>query len=62
MPSLISGCGARSSIVTNAASKATASANPPIVSGALQPTSGASTTVRTSSSIAAVMVNAPAKS
>ena len=62
MPSRTSGCGARSSIATNATSSATTRANEPIVTGSAHPTSGASTTVRTSSSMAAVMVNAPATS
>ena len=62
MPSRTSGCGARSSIATNAIISATTRANEPTVTGSLQPTSGASTTVRTSSSIAAVIVKAPAMS
>ena len=62
MPSRTSGCGARSSIATNATISATTRANEPTVTGSAQPISGASTTVRTSSSIAAVIVNAPAMS
>ena len=62
MPSRTSGCAERCSIATKAASSNAATAKPPSVSTAPQPASGASTTVRTSSSIAAVIVAAPAKS
>ncbi len=62
MPSRTSGCALRRSIVTNRASSAATIANEAIVAGEPQPCSGASTTVRTSTSIAAVTVTAPAKS
>ncbi len=62
MPSRTSGCGVRRSIVTNSASSAATIVNDAIVVAELQPVSGASTTVRTSRSIAAVTVTAPAMS
>ncbi len=62
MPSRTSGAVLRVSIATNVASSAAARANEPTVIAEPQPLSGASTTVRTSSSIAAVTVTAPAMS
>ena len=53
-------CAAR--CATNAASSAATPTNEPSVRAEAQPTSGASTTVKTSSSIAAVTVTAPARS
>ena len=47
---------------TKVASSSAAATSPPIVAGAPQPVSGASTIVRTSSSMPAVSVTAPAKS
>ena len=61
-PRRISGSGVRFSTATNSAARATATANPAIVSALPQPASGAWTMVKTSSSIASVTVTAPATS
>jgi hypothetical protein len=62
MPSRTSGAALRISIATNVASSAATRANEATVIPEPQPFDGASTTVRTSSSIAAVTVTAPAMS
>jgi hypothetical protein len=62
MPRRTSGFAERRSMPTKVASSRPARASPPIVAGSPQPVSGASTIVRTSSSIPAVSVIAPAKS
>jgi hypothetical protein len=59
MPSRTSGCAERISMAPNAASRSTATRSPAAVSGLPQPVSGASTTVRTSSNIPAVMPRRP---
>ena len=62
MPSRTSGDAARCSRDTNAARIAAAAANESRIRAELQPTVGASTTVKTSSSTAAVIDTAPARS
>ena len=62
MPSRTSGLALRRSMPTKVVSSAAASTSPAIVPAEAQPLSGASTIVRTSSSIPAVSVTAPAKS
>src|SRR5207302_3194371 len=62
MPSRTSGDAARRSRETKAARIAATAAKEPSVLAVAQPTVGASTTVKTSSSIAAVIDTAPARS
>ena len=60
MPSRTSGAAARRSMAVKAANVAAAPTRPPSVRAEAQPASGASTTVKTSKSMAPVMASAPA--
>ncbi len=62
MPSRTSGCGVRRSTATKAVRRAATAASDPSVRAESQPASGASTTVKTSSSMPAVSAAAPARS